>query len=603
MPKFTNYIILGISACLPIISIFGARYSGLTGNSDLLELMVALIVVLVLAIVWKKPPAQTIVPIVIYFVSLSLLLHVTFVTMYPYGSDVNLETFVFQATKNNLYWNNSLSSDLLTQTYNSMLSVTILPTFFSTFAGINYTLIYKLIFPIVLAFTPLVLYQVYKNQFGNKVAFLSVFFFISSYIFYNEIVSIAKQMIAELFLAILLMLILKKEKKFASWKILFVLSSFGLVVSHYGTAYLFLGFLFSAWLYSRFFGKKEFRIPIKYVLLFTIICFSWYTLTSNPAPFIQFWRLDNHIINSFVTNFTNLGARQTDVLKGFGLLPQTLTIIQQVGRDFSYLTELLVIIGTIGTFLVSRRFKISPEYLGMALAALGLILASLIVPYFATTLNISRIYQISLFILAPFCILGSDLLFKSFNLLWTRNFSYKRKGVMKKTKIQESFLGHKLKRVFIVLVLIIFFLYNVGFVSQITGDVPTSKSLSFGRMNKSDLYAQAIIPEMDASGAQWLKLERNYNSIVYGDRISIRNVLSSIGEIPQEQVQLLDNTTNLIVGNSYIFLRTFNVVGGSMLEPNYPSGEYYWNITEITSLNYSNKIYSNGECDVYNTLP
>ena len=113
-----------------------------------------------------------------------------------------------------------------------------------------------------------------------------------------------------------------------------------------------------------------------------------------------------------------------------------------------------------------------------------------------------------------------------------------------------------------------------------------------------------ITLEQDVFGARWLSTNINMAyTFVCGDRISLDHVLLSYGMIPRDRIRLLSNFTmegyiNLRserVGNeTYIYLRRLNIVNGIIGQ---------WNITEISSvLNDQNKIYSNGNCEIYNGL-
>jgi uncharacterized membrane protein len=61
----------------------------------------------------------------------------------------------------------------------------------------------------------------------------------------------------------------------------------------------------------------------------------------------------------------------------------------------------------LAVFLKKRRFKLEFSYLVLATIALGFLLASVAVPYLGAALDWTRVFQITLFFLAPFLVIGS----------------------------------------------------------------------------------------------------------------------------------------------------------------------------------------------------
>ncbi len=104
-----------------------------------------------------------------------------------------------------------------------------------------------------------------------------------------------------------------------------------------------------------------------------------------------------------------------------------------------------------------------------------------------------------------------------------------------------------------------------------------------------------IVEEPDAFGAEWLSkyMEPNTTSpSIYSD-ITSHRVLVGYGN--NTNVHPLYNGTRTIGANSYIYLRQSNVIGGIVF-----GGSGQFNTSEISGvLNRLDKVYSNGDCEIY----
>jgi uncharacterized membrane protein len=246
---------------LPVLSIIGALYvNTYENNMILLFLIIAIAGIFAIGAVSKKFLPKKLYPLAVLMVAIALLFHSSLISNYIYGSDIHHEYFDFKTTQNNAYWdsNEAYLGGAAFGRIHSMLSVTILPTIHSTLLNIDSTWIFKLIFPLILSFVALGLYQLWKGYLGKKYAFISAFFFMAYNIFYNEMLGLNRQIVAELFFVLLLLVILNKKLKPPSKILCFTILSFGLVTSHYGLSELFLVFI-SLIVISSFIAKRPSR--------------------------------------------------------------------------------------------------------------------------------------------------------------------------------------------------------------------------------------------------------------------------------------------------------------------------------------------------------
>jgi uncharacterized membrane protein len=229
----------------------------------------------------------------------------------------------------------------------------------------------------------------------------------------------------------------------------------------------------------------------------------------------------------------------------------------------------------------------------MTLCGAGLILASIVLPSFSSSLNAPRIYQIALFFMSLACIIGGMTLFE---------------GVVKVFRPRRDRQLHAPSgaAVFLVsLVLVAYFLFNTGFIQEVTGGVPFSISLNPERMETSIDSAKIYFNtqytfESEVFSAVWLSNMRSPTSRIYADRGARFHVLASYGMIATDNSADLSNDTQNYYGDTYVYLRRLNVVDNLI----YAIGASYFNASKITPvLNSMNKIYSNGESDIYRPLP
>ena len=572
-PRKTLLSIL-LLVSIPIISVVGAMWvNAFENNILLLFLMVAISLVFAIGVVSKKLLPPKFYALAVFVIAISLLYHSLLISNYiiSYGSDVTTEHAVFKNTQNNAYWGSTEFHPRLS----SMASVTILPTLYSNLLNIDSTWTFKIIFPLIYSFVPLGLYQVWRKHIGEKYAFISTFLLMAQQTFYMEIASLNRQMVAELFFVLLLLIILNNKMKKPSKIVCFIIFGFGLVISHYGLSEIFLFFI-SLTFIPLFVVKRPSRnITVSMIVLFFLVMFTWYIFTSRSAVFDSILDYGNYVYNQ-LGEFFDPASRGQEVLRGLGMEPPP-TIWNTVSRAFAYFTQFLIVVGFVG--LVTKRAKVHVErnYLTFISIAIAFLSALILVPGLAKTLNMTRFYHILLFFLAPLSVIGAMVLV---------NLLSKRKG-----ELQVSIL--------LLIVLVPYFLFQTSFVYEVTGSDSWSVALSKYRMNSLRLYGSfGYIDGHSVFGAQWLSNNIDVeHTQTYADSVSQRNVLLAYGMIHFEDVEILSNVTQISV-NDTIYLSPLNTVEGIII------GEFYlFNSSELSLTNNTNKIYTNGECEIYKGAP
>jgi uncharacterized membrane protein len=563
---------------IPFIAILGAVLAATLGNNSVLLVLVVLISSVVLSIFSKKLIPQAFYPLAILSISASLLLQGSLISQYIIGYDVHLEYFFARLTFTNAIWNSAISNS-----YNGMLSVTLLPTVFANFLNVDLNWIYKVVFPLIFSLVPLTLYQAYRKLTDSRTAFLGAFLFMSTEMFYSTMLGLPRQMIGELFLALLILLIVADNISLAKRKILFLIFGAGLIVSHYALSYIFMFYIIFTFCLFSVMKKNHFKeralISGTLVILYSAMTLFWYIFVS-PTILDTLVRTFDFIYKQ-IFEFSQAGPGVA------GLLPTYLSPLHEISRYLFYILELLIIIGIAKLLIKYKDSKFNPEYLMMSLASISVLLACIFVPSFAGSLQVSRWIQISLLFLAPFSVLGCKAVLKLFARIILRlPTSPKRFAAM----VRRGWLP------LMSILLVSSFLFQVGFVYEITNDVPTSISLGIGRKDKWAPYMiSSYTPEQDVFSATWLGVRiANDSGGVYGDS-SIYHVLTSYALISITDLFLLSNSTEIEHQGEYVYLSSYNVIRGSL------DGTYgLSNTTQIKPiLDNMDKIYSNGASEVY----
>ena len=566
--------------CLPILSVLGAVWVNVyENNSILLFMMVAIALSFVVGLISKKMLPPKLYPLAVLVIAISLLYHSSLISKYivSFGSDVPFEYFIFKTTQNSAHWSSTLPSLWGAQygRLNAMLSVTILPTIYSNLLNIDATWVFKMIFPLIFSFASLGLYQVWRTYVGKKYAFISAFLFMAMSTFYTEMLGLNRQMVGELFFVLLLLVILKKKMKSVNKMVCFMIFSFALVVSHYALAEIFLFFIFFALMPLLVLKRPSRNITVSMFVFFFIVMFSWYIYTSGSSVFNSFVEFGDYVYRQ-LGEFSDPASRGQTVLRGLGM-EEPPSIWNAISRTFAYITQAFVVVGfVVGLILKRTKIHFEREYFMLSCEAMALLAMLILVPGLANTMNMTRFYHILLFFLAPFCVLGAEFLVK---------FVSKRK-----TELKVSIL--------LLTILVPYFLFQIGFVYEVTGSESWSLPLSKHRMDRYRLYRSGYIDDWSVFSAEWAsKTVDIRRTQMYADKVSRDAVLTIYGMMYRGHVNTLFNTT-IVEANGVLYLSRLNVVDGIVI-----SGNHIWNSSEVSFLNNMNKVYSNGGSEIYiNTL-
>lgn len=591
----THAIYLLTLVSILLTSILGTIYINSYGdNSILLIVVILLIILLVMLAYFDTSIIRKSYPITIFLISLSVIYSISLISKYLAGYDIQTEYYFYRLVDTNSVWESyveNINERFLNM--NAMLSITILPVVYNRFLNMSGIEIFKIIFPFIFSFSFVGLYYIYAKQIGCKKAFFSITLIVFLIYFMSfETISLARQMIAQLFFVLLMVLMLNNDIPTMKKYILFVIFASSLIVSHYGLSYIYIFMLLSIFFirhtfdirYSSFFNKKM-------ILYYVIFALSWYMFFSHSSTFNTIIKIGDHVLTSIETDFLSLGARENSALKVIGLQE---TVVRSLGREIHRLIQvviqLLIIIGSVST-LIKDRHNHNKDYILFIPMSLAIILASIVLPNFSRdTMNMSRLYQVTLLILSPFFIIGGEILIvKMSNMFKTTNSKY----------IHD----HLALKMLVLFILIPYLAFNSGLIYEITKDEPIPNVIGIQRIktegnniSKSSLY-EAYITEQDIEGAIWLSDHRYVDKNIFAARKGtniFRAYTKSVENVLIENRLIANNT--IFRKNDYVYLRYINVQENIF---NYPAAMGGLSTMDTRDVIYKiprqkNRIYDNG---------
>jgi uncharacterized membrane protein len=561
---------------LPFLAILGTALMNLYQNNLLIVITILAIVAVVLLVGFDKFIPRELFPLAILAISVSLVFHNSLISTYINGIDILLENHVASTVVVQGVWDSTTFNIL-----NAMLSIVMVAPVYSIMMNLDLVWVFKIIYPLFLALAPVGLYEVFKKQADEKIAFMSAFFFSSMLIFYTEMLQLARQELAELFFVLVILLVIDSKMEKTRWTTLFILFSVSLALSHYGLMYIYLGSILLVWAVTRTAGILwpklvqtsgiNKRLTIALILSVATFCLIWYIYTAGSNPFYTVVNIIDNIAGSFIKDLLNPEVVQSLAIISSG------GSVSSLHRLFLYLmlfTQMMILIGILTIKLTKIASKMTGDFYVFSIVNLFILVMGIIVPYFASALNTTRLFQISLIFLAFFFVAGWVFIINTVSGI------FKRQGTGVVFKTLAVFLA-------------VFLIFNTGLVFEIFHDSPISYSLNSTADNLVYNYAEV-------NAAYWIVNERNtsgpYLVPIYSDEyrkaLFQSQAAGQMADIPQDYGELYNN--------SYIYLGRYNIANDLVLVP-IKTGPTYVSEYMNASGMYDQRglIYNDGGSEVY----
>lgn len=578
---------------LPLLAIFGALLMNFYQNNFLLLFFIIVIGCVVALVAFDRLPRNAY-PLAIVMIGLSLLLHVSLISPQLVGGDIHVEYYFQNLVVQNSYWDFTTPHN-----YNTALSIVLLCPIYSLILNMDATWVFKIVYPLLFCFVPLVLFHIFREQIGAKKAFFAAFFFMSVMTFITLMPQLTKQQIAELFFALLILLLIDRKLALNQRATLAVIFAVSLIMSHYALGYICMAFLVAGWgivvlirshagrgawgwLTRKFGGLPQslasqgafpHKIMAVIIGIYLVFALSWYGGIAQGTALNTIKNIGQSQYSLLSTELPGLvkpgepggpgepsgkffdpTEREALIGTALGLDFPAASPLGKGFRIFQYLTELFIVVGLFTMIFKPRGFKFRAEYIALSIVAALILLACIVVPRFSSYLCVERFYHISLFLLAPLFVLGGEAIWHGASRLVSSVSS--RAKVKRGLALTIGSSRSPAYSTFLALAILMpYFLFNSGFFFEVTGsqrfavnDSPSSMALSSYRLD------MAVFSQKDAEATTYLTQVMDDDDIVYADRWGwliiadqlsgqVRGIRDS-GEVPED---------------AYIFLRTWNV--------------------------------------------
>jgi len=274
---------------------------------------------------------------------------------------------------------------------------------------------------------------------------------------------------------------------------------------------------------------------------------------SGSSIFITIVSLGKQIVSSIFREFLDPYAAQ-----GLATITmETQSPTHTVGKYLHIFFQFLIVVGML-VFLKTRKIKMERDYAIFAYIAFFICIASITVPYFASALNTTRVYQITLFFLAPFCVMGAMAIFSRL-----RYFKKNPEGTFS-------------------ILLAIFLLFNTGWIYTVFNDEPSSFAID----TRVDY---PLFTNGEIKGGEWVVSTNN--ETIYADEY--RRLLF-LGLSPNRGKPIAMNTT--FEPGSYIYLGKRNLQTKEFEIYKIEGVNKYLQSTEINFYQWKpKKIYDSGD--------
>jgi uncharacterized membrane protein len=524
--NFSTWPIKIILILNPLLAVAGVNYLDNTGNGSIAIASVALISIVFIVTLIYVPFRKGITKLSIFSSALSLLLANSYRSHFLVGWDIHQEYYIFQMTSLHNYWD----INALRTAYNACLSISILPTMIQNLTGVNPMDIFRVIFPMIIALIPVIVYQIGTRFTSNKISYIGAFLFLIQNQFIAQLPALLRQSIAFLFFALMIDFLVRTKinHKYQKWAIL--ISGVGVIWSHYSTTYIMLLLLITAKIIgvvmNLIWRSKNATKPLSYkiILGLLIIAFSWNVLITDTASglvlLVQnvfanigrtftlenksdmvkgvFYQQSNNTLA--VNNYSNEAIKQFPNKEDFQKYKIT-PISLDTGKPLllsdpfpiyfhiiiPWLFRLSIIIGVLNLLIFEIKNRKSSLIVSLCSAMLISVLAIIVLPNISGEYNIERLLQQMLILLAPASALGFYTVF----------------GIIKKFPASIP-----------ISIIVLSFMYqSTGFIDHLV-----YKTSGWMFDNSGESYYRYLTSSEEIGALKWLEIYTPTNTLLYTDK-------------------------------------------------------------------------------------
>jgi uncharacterized membrane protein len=575
---------------LPFLAVFGTYLTNYYYANSLLLITIALAASAILYLGFNAKIPEYVYPLAIFTISLTLLLNNSLISNFIVGwADLPAEYSLANAVLVAGVWDPSIPI-----VQNGALGVVMIAPIYSTILNLDLVWVFKVVYPVLWSFVPLFLYRIVQTQIGHKnsgdkIAFLSGIFFASFYFFYTTMLGVNRQIIADLFVTVFILVLIDRKLRNSAAQGFLIIFAVSIAVSHYLTAFVLLVPILLMYVLpalastphlQRFYNylptfaadklhfanslgsglrKTQTRtVSLAFVSLFVIVTLIWASSVAGSSSFYDFASTIGNIGSNFISEFFSPQNNEGAAL----LLHAPTTMVDTIYKGINLASQLLTVVGFFAVLFWWKKARFTTPYLILSASFVGLLAGCVVIPYFANAIATLRFIEYSLLVLSPFAVIGG---------IWlSERAIHLFKGWTKIRKPQDSERASvKLVSIFFV----IYLLFNVGFVHQVFNE-PTSFAFNYS----PNYSIQSDTPnwsKQEITAVQWLGGKQTGNVDTWADAKNsylIQALLMEFNPLalyPNNQSGTLgyviksDTTGYLFLGRDNIQNDTMRVIVGS----------------------------------------
>jgi uncharacterized membrane protein len=558
-------------ASLPLISIIGAYFVNFY-KVNVVMFVLLFILAMIPFLACTKRISSRFYPIAVLAASLSLQFHENLITNYVIGCDIQA-TFYFANLVHSLQtWSPTLRGD------SPLIIMSVVPSFYSSLLNISLDWAFKVLNSFLYALTPLCIFYVFRGAIGEKASFFASLFFAfqHGFIVYG---TPCKQQLAELFMALILLVTFDEGLRRKQKAILSMLFSFAMINLHYGVPMIFLASLVLASAIIRLLDKnvnaKEIIFSPNYIMFFFVLFFSWLMLTAEGEIFDRLINVWKTVLNEAWLVISTQSVIHRSGRYIISEIPQG--VLYQANMAIYLALTIFMIFGVLHTlWRILRRHEKITELNSLALSFAFFLFAS----FFITgCFGFDRMYVLSSVVLSGYIPRGYSALTNIF---------------LKHAPSRSLSLRKQTSSLFLAMLLSAFLLFNSGVMYQLAG-MPIESAISLNPRSNTLAYSDA-----EVLGAKWLTDNAWTSSRIFCDYYSCslfkRFYDPSVERVfPLNTIVTLDQLTNVLKETDFIYIRSKALVDEAQDRPQ------YLGLREIAQIEFlTNKIYDNGDSLIYN---
>lgn len=503
-------------------------------------------------------------PLLIYLASVFFIYQMTLPTTNLMGSDIHLEFYCAKQTVLNGYWDASIPI-----TINTCLPITLLLPMFAVLTKIDIMSIFKVVQPLIFALLPLVLYRIYRMQFGQTVAILATVFFIALPTFTMDLVQLIRQQYSMLFFALVVLLLVDCRLGAYTKSVLGVIFGVGVIISHYGLAIGFVGYMLAiivpfvllkmkwvqrVWKWATrqkdelppdfSSSRRQLWIPLGFLCLFCFGFLAFYLVKAGEGAIAVYGTIPAEIVKDTLSGtITPIAQRETILQTAIGLDFVAASGLGKTWRILQYLVEVCLMVGVIRLLLRPSSFgKIRVIYFAFIMASAIILVGEYAFQTSSYGLGATRILGITLMFMSPILIYGIDGIAKGF----VRGVRL----INSKVKWKQWFTTLAFGCLFLP-----YFVFNNGIVFEIIKseevsyiDIPFSVGWSGSRV---DITSRSTLE--DVAAMEWVLDKISVEYPIYFDHHA--------GKLGAQYIYIYGGEFHDLCGKpkGYVFLREWNV--------------------------------------------